>query len=312
MQDPVYSRIENEPRPTLFASSAFVLLACLGLWVASLVQMALPARGLGVSQAVYYLGFVALPLALYMKKHPGLSPALRLNPLPLLPTLSVLLLAFLSVFAAGMLTSSWSAALDALGLKSPATYALPDSSRALVPAVITMAAMPAVFEELLFRGFVLSAWESRGTRFAIWISAGLFALLHGNLYGLPAYLLVGAVSGLIVFSLDSLYGGMVYHTAYNAACLALPLLITGGEVPADAAGGSTLTLLLDALMVGLLMAMSLSSLRLRAGRVGIQPIPRIRRPLSGRERIMLAAAVCAMLFTVLIVQALTLVEGGAA
>lgn len=307
MQDPIYSKIESTPRPTLFAASGFVLLALAGLWVSTLLELLLPDADAALINALYYLPFTVLPVALYMLRRPGLGAAMRLNALPLLPTLSAALLGLLSVYVASLLSAAWSAGLDALGLRGMGGVPLPQSERDLLLSVLSLAAVPAVCEELLFRGFVLSAWESRGTRFAVGLTAALFALLHGNLYGIPAYLLVGAVAGFLAFALDSVYAAMVYHTVYNTACLVIPYLAAGQQGDADLVidAFAVISLAMQTFMIAAMMAMVILTLRMRARRNGIEPIPRIRRPLEGRDRAMLLAAVLAMAASMLILLILT-------
>ena len=53
-------------------------------------------------------------------------------------------------------------------------------------------------------------------------------------------------------------------------------------------------------MIAAMMAMLIVTLRLRARREGIEPIPRIRRPLEGRDKAMLLAAVLVMATSMLI------------
>lgn len=308
MQDPIYNRIEGIKRPSLTAASVFVLLAVAGLWLSSLAEWALSVQGMAALNALYYLPFVGLPLLVYALRKPGLSEGLRLNPLPGLSALALALLALLSVYVASFLSFLWSLMLDSLGLTAPGTVPMPQTRSELALSILTMAAFPAVFEELLFRGFVLSAWETRGTAFAIGVSAALFALLHGNLYGLPAYILVGAVAGIVTWALDSVYAGITYHTLYNAACLAIPFLMgPQAEVGTDAASFSVLrtaAMVMQTMMMEGLMAIVLYALWQRAKTAGVVLIPRIHRPLADRERILLAAAVLAMAASAVIVQML--------
>ena len=307
MQDPIYNRIVNMKRPSVFAASGLVLLSAIGLWASSLAASLLPAdsdSALTAVNLIYYLPFVLLPIALYARRHPGLSGGMRLNPLPVFPTLLLAALALNSVYLASALAAVWEAGLNALGLHGPAVAALPDTKQEVAMSILTLAALPAVCEELLFRGFVLSAWESRGTAFAVGVSAGMFALLHSNLYGLPAYLLVGAVAGYVTWSLDSVYAGIVYHTIYNAACLVIPWLLSGESTAEVAVTGSmAFTLILDAAVLAAMSAMLLMSLRLRARSRGLVPIPRIRRPLERRDKVMLAAALLTMAASTVIVLA---------
>ena len=305
MIDPIYSRIENTPRPTLTAASGFVCLAAVGLWASMLAGSALGTSDMALLNALYYLPFVGLPLLIYGRARRGLGAALRLNPPPELPLIGVTLLALLSVYAASGLSAIWGRGLDALGLSMPGSVPMPQTRREAALAILTMAAFPAIFEELLFRGFVLSAWESRGTAFAIGVSAALFALLHSNLYGLPAYLLVGAVSGLVTFATDSVYTGIVYHTVYNAAAILISYLLSGQEAAEGAVTpAALLSMALTALFALALMALLLTSLLRRAQSAGIEAIPRIRRPLSDRERVALLAAVLLMLASIAVVQVL--------
>ena len=311
MQDPIYAKIESTPRPTLFAASGFVLLASEGLWISVLLELLLPDADAALINALYYLPFTVLPVALYMLRRPGLGAAMRLNALPLLPTLSAALLGVLSVYVASLLAAVWSAGLDALGLRGMGGVPLPQSERDLLLSVLSLAAVPAICEDLLFRGFVLAAWESRGTRFAVGLTAVLFALLHGSLYGIPAYLLVGTVAGFLAFALDSVYAAMVYHTVYNTACLVIPYLAAGRQGDANLVidAFAIISLAIQTFMSASMMAMAILSLRMRARLNGIEPIPRIRRPLEGRDRAMLLAAVLAMAVSMLILLILTNLGG---
>lgn len=309
MQDPIYAKIESTQRPTPFAACGLVLLAAVGLWVSSLVEIALDGAGMALADALYYLPFVALPLLLYRRGRPWLPEAMRLNPPPVLPTVSVILLGLFSVYAASGLSALWGWGLDALGLRSIGS-ALPQTRREVMLGVVTMAAVPAVCEELLFRGVVLSAWESRGTWFAIGVTAALFALLHGNLYGLPAYLLVGLVAGFVTWALDSVYAGIVYHTVYNAACLILPWALSGGDGgEVEVTASLMLSIGLETVTVLSMMAMALALLRVRAHREGVEPIPRIRRPLEARDRWMLAACVAEMAVSIVLLTLLAMGGG---
>lgn len=285
----------ERPRPTLFAALGLMLIAVIGLWLSSLlVAYGLPELGNiqeFVTDAVYYLPFVLVPIALYCSRRPGLGEAMRLGPMPPLSTLTVVLAALMSVYMASAVNGVWSLLLDGIGLHEPEVVVEIASSRELMLAIIHTAAIPAIFEELLCRGFVLSALESRGTRFAIWTSALMFALMHGNVYGLPAYLLVGVVSGFLVFALGSIYAGIVYHTVYNTAILAVIYMIPElqQDVPAEPSEGIGLSVVFDALLIGLSLYLLLRSVDLRRRIRGIEPVPRIREPLRRGERALLVA-----------------------
>lgn len=301
------------PRPTIFAASGLVLLAAIGLWVANLFAVFLPAepqtRLLTLVNIIYYLPFVLLPAIVYMLKKHGLSDAVRLNPMPVFPIFSVALLAVISTFFSGILTALWSGLLGLIGVSPDVGTIIPTTARELMFSVIIAAAMPAVCEELLFRGFVLSAWESRGTKYAVIISAMLFALMHGNIYGLPAYIFVGLISGYLVFATDSVYVGMVYHTVYNTACLVINYMTFQEPIAEDAAaavaGMDTLSMVismgLELVLGGFMIVMTLLTLKMRRKLRGIEPFPRIRLPLSTPERVMIILAIIPMAAMIILI-----------
>ena len=319
-----FAPIPERERPSVNAANAFVLLAVLGLWIASvLAGLAVRARGgavnpivlEGVLDAAYYLPFMVLPVALYMRRR-DLFYGMRLNPLPFGSTLLLIPLAVLCVFAADVISLAWELVLERLGFVYALESPMPQNSRELTLAILFMAAVPAVCEELLMRGFVLSAWEGRGTALAVVVSSAMFALLHANIFGLPVYFALGMLAGYLVVALDSLYAGIVFHTLYNTACLAISYLLAPTEQEAQAAaeavasGSMTAAIIAEFLVVLLLIALLLRFIQLRARLAGVQPAPRVRIPLRPLEKALLFAVVTALVVSVAVYSASTL-GGGA-
>ena len=71
-----------------------------------------------------------------------------------------------------------------------------------------------VFEELIFRGFVMQSLKPYGKKFAILGSAILFGLFHGNLFQSPYALLVGLVFGYAAMEY-SIGWSMLLHMINN-------------------------------------------------------------------------------------------------
>ena len=71
-----------------------------------------------------------------------------------------------------------------------------------------------IVEELIFRGLVLRGLEKYGRRFAIWTSAFLFGIFHGNLIQSPYAFLVGLVLGYVAAEYNILWA-MVLHMVNN-------------------------------------------------------------------------------------------------
>lgn len=97
----------------------------------------------------------------------------------------------------------------------------PDSVVTFVLMVLTAAVLPAIFEELMFRGIILQSLRRFGDLFALGVSSLLFALLHGNLIQLPNALLTGMVLGYIALRTGTLLAPILCHFINNL----LPILL---------------------------------------------------------------------------------------
>ena len=98
---------------------------------------------------------------------------------------------------------------------------LPGNPLAAVLFVVNIALLPAVVEELIFRGIVLQSLRPWGDGFAVAVSAVLFALLHRNTAQFPNALLMGVALGYFVVKTNSLWTSMLIHLANNAFILIL-------------------------------------------------------------------------------------------
>lgn len=88
--------------------------------------------------------------------------------------------------------------------------------------LVALAAVPALCEELLFRGAL-----ARGLRAPLGLvgaavgSAALFALVHGSLARLPITFALGVVLGITALRVGSIVPAMVIHAGNNAAAVLL-------------------------------------------------------------------------------------------
>jgi sodium transport system permease protein len=87
--------------------------------------------------------------------------------------------------------------------------------------LLVMAALPAIFEELAFRGFILSGLRHMGhTRRAIIISSVLFGVTHAIFQQSIIATAVGVVIGYIAVQTGSIWPGMLFHVVHNSLTLA--------------------------------------------------------------------------------------------
>ena len=89
------------------------------------------------------------------------------------------------------------------------------------PLVLVIALVPAVCEELAFRGFILSGFRHLGHKWrAIIYSALLFGLTHGILQQSLIACLLGMVLGYLAVQSGSILPGMVFHVVHNTLAVA--------------------------------------------------------------------------------------------
>lgn len=292
----------NGRKPSVFAASFLFLLAGMGKLIGEYVAwpfVFLAGRLFGgvdagaqsqLTQFLYYILFVALPVMLYARRDPGIASHLRIEPLKGRVAALSVLTAAVAVLFINCVSQLWFILVQCMGGTIPASgVAVPTTVRGLASAVILSAVLPGICEELLFRGLMLSAWEERGSLRAVTTVSLLFMLLHGNLLGIPSEFICGVLLACIVISSGSLFAGMVFHTVFNSTLLIASYWARTVETDAEAAYTGALSLLpflLGALLFGSILMFLMRrfrALRLRDGRktFGVPPCP--ERPVRMSE-----------------------------
>ena len=103
--------------------------------------------------------------------------------------------------------------------------------------VFVLALLPALCEELLFRGAmqqVLTSW-TRNHHAAIFITAALFSLFHGEVFLFLPRFVLGLALGYLFFYGGSLWINSAVHFVNNLMAIALYYLAEGGFVDPQAA-----------------------------------------------------------------------------
>lgn len=93
----------------------------------------------------------------------------------------------------------------------------------LLVALLVIAVLPAVGEELLFRGLVQNLLNKAfgNPHVAIWLSAMVFAVFHFQLYGVVPRMLLGALFGYLYYWSGYLSIAMLAHFINNSLTLIL-------------------------------------------------------------------------------------------
>jgi membrane protease YdiL (CAAX protease family) len=104
-------------------------------------------------------------------------------------------------------------------------------------AVLAVAVGPGIVEEFWCRGFVGRGLVSRyGFVVGVALTSVLFALMHGNPNGLPAYILMGAFLHFVYFATRSIWAPVLLHALNNGTAILFVLL---GAAPDPNAGTPT-------------------------------------------------------------------------
>ena len=90
--------------------------------------------------------------------------------------------------------------------------------------LLVIAVLPAVLEEMVFRGFVLQSLRRHGDGFAVFISALLFGLMHGNIVQVPFAFMVGLVIGWLYVVTDNIWIPILVHFFNNALSVCMEFI----------------------------------------------------------------------------------------
>lgn len=85
--------------------------------------------------------------------------------------------------------------------------------------IITFCLLPAVSEELLFRGVVLAEYEKNGVFMAVIMSVLYFSMSHFSLSRLPVYIFSGIVLASAAYATRSVFVTMLIHMLNNTVVL---------------------------------------------------------------------------------------------
>ncbi|MBQ1255789.1 MAG: CPBP family intramembrane metalloprotease [Clostridia bacterium] len=234
-------RDPEKTKPSVFAASVLFFIGVAGLYVLPRIMLLIelvfgefliPELS-GMIQSMYYIVFIVLPIFVYAKRDmSSCADVMRINPLSVKSALLCTVSALICVYLSQIVTVLWSILIETVIDTPPdSNFIIPVTTKELALSIFFAAILPGVCEELLFRGAILGAWEEKGSVKAIAISSIWFMLMHGTLTGIPAQLICGVILGIIVVSTDSLFGGMIFHTVYNAATIILAFVLNQQTQP---------------------------------------------------------------------------------
>ena len=95
------------------------------------------------------------------------------------------------------------------------------STKNYLISIISLAVLPAVCEELLFRGLIFKGLKPHGKAFSITISSLMFCIFHMSLSQTIYPILMGLLFGVIMFYENNIYYCIIAHFTNNILSLTL-------------------------------------------------------------------------------------------
>ena len=119
----------------------------------------------------------------------------------------------------------------------------------LVVYFVTVAIIPALVEEFTFRGILMGSLRKYSDALAVIVSAGLFALMHGNFVQIPFTFVGGLMFGYVVVKTNSLLPAILIHFFNNGLSVAMDVLESNQIL-----SSMTITLIWNAILLILTVA----------------------------------------------------------
>lgn len=127
---------------------------------------------------------------------------------------------------------NWMKARESQAQALTLTFLEADRLSVLLLNLFIVAVVPAVGEEVLFRGVVLRLFKeiTKNIHWAIFISAMLFSALHMQFYGFLPRLLLGALLGYLFVFTGNLWVPILVHFVNNASSVIIHYLHQHGYI----------------------------------------------------------------------------------
>lgn len=215
---------------TTIAMNGLAMLLSLVLMFAGKVDITGKTGIGGISYPIYYLlngilefaGFFIIPIIFCLIFKFKLSDALpvrgeRKYNIPLL-VIGGYAICTISNYAVSLLSSN----LSLFGLENKSGLVTEAKTpKEQIIYFLCIAIIPAITEEIAFRGIVLNFLRQYGDGFAILVSSMLFGIIHGNFVQIPFAFIVGLVCAVLVVKTNSIIPSILLHLLNNGTSVLL-------------------------------------------------------------------------------------------
>lgn len=256
-------KTEKAPKRRLAFSHTFItpLLVC-AVFLLLLITETVRFDGIDMERGDAYLSLVAIQLFVFMLpsifyiryRSLDVREALRVR-IPSPDKIMFMLLCAMILIITSILSSTLTGQLGA-SIYSNRYISMADtesSADTYLYYAICFALVPALCEELLFRGIVMSEYQRSSVFSAVVISSLYFAMIHFDIKNLPFFFICGLVLSMCAYAANSVIASFFVHLIYN-----LFAIFGGGIVDRVLSSLGQLTLIIIALGVALLTCLVLT------------------------------------------------------
>lgn len=182
-----------------------------------------------VNEFVMILG----PVLIYcLIKKINIKETFRFNKPGVVPMLLVAAISVPAYFVAAMLNNVLVYFLQFIGDLPAQPIPVPKNLLELAVGILIIAVVPGISEEIMHRGFLLRAYERRGSYKAVVIVSIYFGIFHFDITNFFGPVFLGLIIGYYVIRTNSIFAGMLAHFLNNTIAELLQYFL-GEETPPD-------------------------------------------------------------------------------
>ncbi len=159
---------------------------------------------------------IMLPVLIFLYRY-KLNPvkAFRIKKITGMEAFLIVMMAVSSSLIASVLNAAVIYFLEKIGTIPLDNVPTPQSIPELWIQILVIALIPAICEELFFRGIIYGSYKGMGARMSIFISAFYFALFHFDIRNLLGPFLLGLLLAWYCYRTGSVFAGIVAHFTNN-------------------------------------------------------------------------------------------------
>ncbi|HEX9062776.1 MAG TPA: type II CAAX endopeptidase family protein [Clostridia bacterium] len=160
---------------------------------------------------------ILIPVIVYSRiKKLNIRQVFRLNNPGIKPMIIIVLCAIPAMFVANFVNNVMVYFFQFIGRVPAESIPTPANLNELVVGILIIGCSPAICEELLNRGIMLSSYENRGSMTAVVVSGIFFGIFHFDPTNFLGPVFLGILIGYYVIKTNSIFAGALAHFTNNA------------------------------------------------------------------------------------------------